>query len=157
MEAKFDELDKLINLNKKTMDTTVDKLVDLVKGGFADSIDALVYAKKGVELFSLLEKQIRPIAEENIRLAKGEVYSKYNAEISQKQVGTKYDFTVCQDSEWDSLKAAYEKADTLLKEREKFLKTVTKPLHTFNEETGETFTINPPVKTGKMGIAISLK
>lgn len=139
------------------MQIATDKLVARVADGNLEAIDTLIYCKKGQELFKQLEEKIKPLAISEMKLQKGETYTKFDSDIISKEVGTKYDFTVCEDPEWIGLKAAADKADKELKDREKFLKGLSKPLDTFNEGTGETFKIHPPLKTGSTGLAITLK
>lgn len=147
----------LIDLNKQYISETVRMATASVTDGFFDPIKALVYAKKGQELFTALEKSIRPIAEDKQRLAKGETYSLHNAEVAQRESGVKYDFSVCGDLEWDALKAKSDALAVELKAREDFLKKVTKDLEVVDTDSGETYTIHPPIRSGKLGLTISIK
>lgn len=151
------ELNKLINLTKLSMRQATDKLILRVMDGYLDPIDALIYVKKAQEQFKMLEEKIRPIAEDNIRLQKGEVYKRFDTEIIQKEVGVKYDFLTCNDPEWGALNTEIEVLKETIKQRESFLKNVTKPLELVNTDSGETYTINPAVRSGKLGIALSIK
>jgi len=150
-------VDNLINLNKMYMSDIVKMATESVTEGNYDPIKALVYAKKGQELFTQLEKAIRPIAEDAQRLAKGEVYDIHNSVITQKETGVKYDFTSCNDSEYNSLKERFDILELELKCREAFLKNVHKDMEQVDTETGETYTIHPPIRSGKLGLAISIK
>jgi hypothetical protein len=149
------ELNQLLNHNKKSMAKLVTIATDAVINGEIDPIKSLVYAKKGCELFSQLEKAIRPIAEEKVKLGKGEIYKTYDVAISQAEQGVKYDFTHCEDPIWNSLKAATEQAAEALKERETFLKAVTKPMDILIEGC-EVVKINPPVRSGKVGLMLKM-
>jgi len=71
--------------------------------------------------------------------------------------GVKYDFTNCNDNVWDDLNATVERGKELLKERETFLKSITKKLTVVDEETGDISEINPPIKSGKMGFTLTIK
>ncbi|KIO75255.1 hypothetical protein TH53_21840 [Pedobacter lusitanus] len=147
----------LLNLTKSYISDTVKMATKSVTEGHYDPIKALVYAKKGQELFTQLEKSIRPIAEDQQKLSKGEVYSVHNADVSQKESGVKYDFSTCDDREYNELKEKHESISADLKVREEFLKRVNKDLEVVDTETGESYTIHPPVRSGKMGLTISIK
>lgn len=147
----------LLDLNKSYIGDIVKMATRSVTEGHYDPITALVYAKKGQELYTQLEKAVRPIAEDKQRLAKGEVYTLHSADVAQRESGVKYDFSVCGDLEYDELKAKHEALSAELKAKEEYLKKVYKPVETVNEDTGETYTVNPPIRSGKMGLTVSLK
>lgn len=143
---------KLLDLNKDYISQTVEQARVNLSEGFTDALKLFITAKKGQELFTQLEKVIRPYAEQETRLGKGEVYKKYGCEISERMTGVSYDFSVCDDEEWNELSNQIAELDKKKKDREKFLKTITKPI--FDENGVE---IKPPIQKGKMGLAISIK
>lgn len=149
--------DKLINLNKEYMGNIVTKMTKRVLDGYLDEIETLVLAKKGVELFTQLEKQIRPIAEDKVKLGKGEIYTKYGVAIQQAETGVSYDFTYCEDPQWERLNQAFEAAKSAKSDREKTLKTFTKPVEVLDPETGEVTEVKPPLRGGKLGLKLSIK
>jgi hypothetical protein len=59
--------------------------------------------------------------------------------------GVRYDFSSCDDN-------TYDKAMAIVKEREAFLKTVKGQQMTGDLETGETWLVNEPVKSGSMSL-----
>jgi len=147
----------LLSLNKGYMSRIVQNATGAVIDGQYDAINALVIAKKGQELFGQLEKAVRPIAEEHFKLGKGEVYKKFDTEITQKENGVSYDFTYCNDPQWDRLNAEFEAAKEAKVSREKTLKTFTKPIDQLDPETGEVSKVNPPLRSGKLGLNLSIK
>ena len=155
-ENKFEievSTSSLLNLNKRYIGDIVDQAKVNLSEGYTDALTLFIKAKKGKELFDQLEKAIRPYAEQETRLGKGEVYKKFDCEITEKMTGVSYDFTNCGDEEWDSLTAQIAELEEARKEREKFLKTLTKPVA--DVETGAV--INPPIHKGKLGLAVTLK
>lgn len=144
--------DVLLNLNKDYIGSLVEQARLNLSDGQIDALKLLVTAKKGQELFSQLEKTVRPYAEAETRLGKGEVYKKFGCDITERMTGVSYDFTNCDDAEWNELSAQIEALDKKKKEREKFLKTLTKPL--FDEDGVQ---INPPIHKGKLGLAVTIK
>jgi hypothetical protein len=43
----------------------------------------------------------------------------------------------------------------MAKERETFLKAIHKPMPIVNDETGEVFTVNPPIKTSTTSLVLT--
>ncbi|MCW8311447.1 hypothetical protein K7A41_09450 [Sphingobacterium sp. InxBP1] len=144
--------DVLLNLNKSYIASLVDQARLNLYDGQIDALKLLVTAKKGQELFTQLEKTVRPYAEAETRIGKGEVYKKFGCDITERMTGVSYDFTNCDDSEWNSLTEQINTLTEKRKEREKFLKTITKPI--FDENGVQ---INPPIHKGKLGLAVTIK
>lgn len=84
-------------------------------------------------------------------------FSLNGCEITLKENGVKYDFTVCCDREWESAHSSELMFASLRKEREKFLKTLTKTEVLVHQETGEVIEVHPPIKTSTSGITVTLK
>lgn len=95
-------------------------------------------------------------------VAEAEKYGKkpfefHNAEVAVKEAGIKYDYTSCNDLVYADLLQAYQHTETLLKEREKFLKTVPTTGMDIITEEGEVLKIYPPVKTSTTTTVVTLK
>jgi len=68
--------------------------------------------------------------------------------LENVEAGTKYDYS--NDPVWVDL-------DKKKRDRETFLKTIKDPLSIVNEETGEVYSITPPVKTSSSTYKITLQ
>lgn len=148
------ELKNLISISKADIKEKVDAVVVTIQDGWTDPLDALILAKKGVELFSSLEKNVRCYAEAK-QVSKG--YSKHGTKISEAMAGVKYDYSTCNDPEWNELSKKAEEAKKELSKREEFLKAVTKDIEVVDVDTGATHTLKPPVKTGKLGLKLEIQ
>jgi hypothetical protein len=71
----------------------------------------------------------------------------------QKRETPSYDFSACEDSEYDMLENESNRINIALKARKEFLKSL-KDFYV-NQETGEV--VKPPIKTVKSNLAITLK
>lgn len=81
-----------------------------------------------------------------------------NSKVEIKEVGTKYDYSRCNDRQWELLDSNERSAAFYLKERESFLKTVpAQGLEIVDKITGEMVTIYPPSKSSTTSVAITLK
>lgn len=77
------------------------------------------------------------------------------AEITVGDVATSYDYASCGDPVWNDLQKIVAHASEQMKEREKTLKTLTRPMVEVID--GEAIEIKPPVRKSKEGIKISIK
>jgi hypothetical protein len=82
---------------------------------------------------------------------------KYNGvTFTKKELGTKYDYSICCDPEWMRLKVGYDVLTAQLKQREAFLKNIPpEGVTVINPGTGEVVHIMQPLKTATEGYSIS--
>lgn len=147
------ELNNLIGINKDDIRQKVDAVVLTIQEGWTDPLDALIFAKKGKELFEALEKNVRSYAEAK---PVGKDYVRYGTTITESTVSDKVDYSVCEDPIWESLVADIEKLVTERKDRERFLSGITKPTDiVLNGE--EVYTIKPLIKTGRIGLKLQVQ
>lgn len=148
------ELQDFINADKQRIKNIANNVAIQIQDGNYDGIDALIFIKKGSELFKELDAKVRPLVEGR---PIGVDFQRFGVKITEGMTGVKYDFDACEDLEYQQLNEIFEAAKDALEERKNFLKSVTKPLELVNTDTGETYTINPPVKSGKMGFTLTIK
>jgi hypothetical protein len=87
----------------------------------------------------------------------GKLTTPSGAKIEVAEVGTSYDFTNCGDIELTRMEEELKRSEEAVKNRRDFLKTVTvKGMVVTDTETGETYTVYPPVKTSKSSYKVSL-
>lgn len=143
------ELTNLMDASKEAIQSKVQFALSNVHEGNIDPVEALIFAKKGLELFTALEKNVRPYAEAK-QLEKG--YTAYNVQFTQRAGAAKPDFSTCGDSTWEMLQADLARIKGQIADRETFLKSLKEPVANMDGEV-----INPPVITyGKMGYALSI-
>jgi len=147
------ELSKLLTFDKADIFEVVSTVVERVNDGWVDPLDALIYAKKGELLFKEVISGIKSKVE--VPAEKG--YTKYHAQLTEKMSGVKYDYSECGDPTWNDLQAQIDKLTTEKKDRESFLKSLKKETTIVDDESGEVITLQPPVKSGSMSIALTLK
>ena len=83
----------------------------------------------------------------------------YNsASLQIKEVGVKYDYTVCNDQIYNDLIFMLNDIKEQIKLREKYLSGIpSEGTAMVYEQTGEVRTIYPPIKQGSQGITITFK
>ena len=137
---------------------TADPLkVHLQIRGMEDIINSLTCTdpkkNKNYEIAMRYKKLLLDEAEKN-----GKKFTLHNAEFSLKEVGTKYDYSVCEDPEWNELNEAFIKISEAKKAREATLQTFSdKGLEVLNKETGEIIIAHPPSKSSTTSVTVSLK
>jgi hypothetical protein len=148
------ELEDFINADKDRIKTIANKAYNSVMDGEADAVDTLIFIKKGSELFKELDAKIRPVAESK-PIGKG--YVKFGVKVDEAMAGVGYDYSQTGDIEYQQLNEVFEAAKAAVEARKTFLKAVTKPIEMVNTDTGETYTIHPPIKSGKLGLKLTIK
>lgn len=76
------------------------------------------------------------------------------AAIQRTEVGVKYDYS--KDAKWAQVNREIEILNKERKDREAFLKALSKPIMETDMETGETFEAEPPTKTSTTSFKITL-
>jgi len=147
----------LIGAKKSNIANAINTIVTHVSDGNEDSLNALILAIKGKALFDGLEKALRPLANKDYLDKLEKNHSKHDALIEQSSTKTEYDYTVCQDPDWNALDALNDANKKLQKEREAFLKGLKSPMVVVDEDTGETYKIYPPNKLQSEGLKITIK
>jgi hypothetical protein len=80
----------------------------------------------------------------------------FGARLEKSEVGTKYDYASSGDVIWEQRDSAVKSAESLRKERETFLRALREPMTAVNEDTGEVFTIRPPMKRSTSFVKVRL-
>lgn len=145
----------LLTSNKADIATIVTTAVNEVKNGNVDKIDAYIFAKKLETLGKDLAGKLKPIAE-TVPIGKAGL-TKYDAEITEGMQGVKWDYSECGDTVLNELLQEQKELKEKIDNRQLFLQTITKLNTPVITEEGETYTVNPPVKSGSLGFSVKLK
>lgn len=147
----------LLDAKKSNIQNALSTIKQAIEDGNYDSLKGLILAAKGKLMFTELEKELRPLAEDNYLNKLEKNYSAHDVNIDQSATKTEYDYTVCNDPEWTDLSAKAKRIDADKKARESFLKGLKSPLTVVDEETGEVYKIYPPNKLQKDGLKLTIK
>ena len=128
---------------------------DQIMAGDQDPLKVAVHLKALEELISKLRKdeQIQDYTLEQALKENEKTFNIYGAEISIREMGTKYDFSICNDSLLEGLYNQMTVLKKQIKDRETMLKTIKEDNPVVSLE-GEI--LNRPLKTSKTGLAITL-
>jgi hypothetical protein len=118
-------------------------------------IELYIFAKK----LEFLSKTLQEISHEyslsEAEKMKGE--SIYNSKVEVKDVGVKYDYSVCKYAPYDTLLSNKKELETEIKGVEALLKSINKPTTIVDEETGDVMNVSPPLRTSKTSIVLTIK
>ena len=135
-------------ITKETIREKADLMMNLIDEGHVNPMDVALRLKYFEDLSAALKERFRRyVLDELGKYAKGERIVRYNGLFTVKEAGVKYDYAACGDPVWDSLNGELERIKSLMKEREKLLKSVKGIMTIVNEETGEVATIMEPGKS----------
>jgi hypothetical protein len=87
----------------------------------------------------------------------GKSFEFHNAKFERKEVGVKYDYSQTNDPVITDLLKQQNELDAKVKERQKFLQTVSLSVLNILTEDGEAVTVYPPSKQSTTSIAVTLK
>lgn len=143
-------------INTETIRAFADGILTALDQGEMTAMDVALRFKFFEDLIAATKDKLRPmVVDELMNYHVGEDIVKHNGQFKLKEAGVRYDFSNCNDPEWRRLTEVITNFTNGLKEREKFLRTITKPTTIVDEQTGEVVTINPPIKTSTTTYAIT--
>ena len=142
--------------NKKQADSFVRLVREGIEGGETDPLLAYKNIAMLETIFKKLKSDmiIRDVVLEEAEKYGQKTFETNGAKYTIKEVGVKYDFNRCGDTQWERLDASIKSLTDKRKERETFLKTITPDVEVYNDEGTK---IEPPIKTSQTTVAITLK
>lgn len=149
----------LFDTDRKDRENFADDLIQRIEDGELNPLQAHAYIKRMEDLVEIINKDARY---KSLLLNEGEKHGKkfqlYNTDFAISEVGTKYDYSMCGDVEWEQMDKAIRILQTAIKMREAYLKNVpSNGEEKVDKETGEAYTIYPPTKTSTTAIKTTLK
>ena len=149
----------LFQTSKEERKTFVNQVVESVINGNKKALDIHLQLKAMEDIIEQIKADLS-YKETLLNEAElnGKSFEYQNAKIDIREVGTKYDFSLCNDPMYSRLKESSIKANDDLKEREKFLKSIPqKNITNIDTETGEATEIYPPSKSSTTSVVVTMK
>lgn len=155
---------ELINQTEQLLQGVTGKLqVRALTEGFTTQIEEgytnpLEFAIRAKMLIKALEETLSNTKDLALteQAKHGRTAEMFGAVAETFEAGTKYDYASCNDVEWVILKENVERATEMLKAREKWLRTLTKPENVV-DGNGEIVTITPPLKSSSTTLKVTIK
>lgn len=142
--------------NKTQLNTFVAEIIGQVKEGHINALNLKVRLKMIESAYELIDKATK--SEQLAELSRyGKSVELAGFKIEQMEAATRYDYSSCNDLEWSELDAKITALQEQKKEREAFLKGLSRPTAITDSFTaGETITINPPIKTSTSSLKLTM-
>jgi hypothetical protein len=149
---------QLFETNKNQRFSFAEAVIKSINDGMVSALDVHYYLKCMADISNQItdHKEYNPLLR-----AEAEKYGKEfeykNSNIKLQEVGTKYDYSKCNDTELDLLSVKAKDIEELLKNRQKFLKLA--PLSGIDiiDDNGEVKKVYPPIKTSTSSVVVKLK
>lgn len=148
------DIASLLTMDKADISELISDKIEAISDGWIDPVDLFIYSKKLEYLTKTLVDAVKDKVDPSIF---GKDYVKYGVELSEGMTGVKYDYENCGDLEYIDIAWESKRIEGMLKDRQDFLKSLKHPIEVVNKETSETYTINPPTKTGKLSPIAKIK
>jgi hypothetical protein len=132
------------NQIKIVAESCVQQLID--NGSVIESADAVAKMELLIKEIRANKDYVEAVRDEVTKFGKSVVTSS-GTKIELAEVGTKYDFSVCNDSVLNQLETSITELELMLKERKEFLKTVSIGGLDMVTPEGELIRVYPPSKT----------
>lgn len=141
---------------KSDQNNLANRIILPVLEGDVSPVEAVVQAKSLIEVLTKFvnDDRIKDCTLSEIE-KNGKEATWNGARITIKEVGTKYDYTDCNDPVYTKLLDQKKILDKQLKEREAFLKSLPNRTTVVDEETGEVTTVIPPVRMSCQGYTVT--
>lgn len=143
----------LLPSNKAEIKTFVQDAKDRILAGYENPLKIASQLKAFEEVVKELRDD-KDIKDVTLKAAQkeGKTFDQFGATFQIKEVGVKYDYSVCDDQEWNDLNAQLERLNEKKKAREKFLQVIKGEIF---DATG--IQLRPPVKTSTTSVTVTLK
>lgn len=160
MNTTISQLSPVIPATRLQQQTMTEAFVSQVTNGDINPVEAVIQMKSLLETINAFLKDERvkeAVLNECENYGKGEYPSFRGAVLQVKETAVKYDFLACGDPVYTNLLTTEQEVSDSRKEREKYLRSITKPKSEIDEETGEVYTLLPPPRQSTTSYAITFK
>ncbi len=144
-----------ISLTKSGIADHAKDIISHVEKGNVTALDAATNLAYIAEVCKQAREGIKEYAYDETGKWNGLERVEVNGATVSRMNSVKYDYSNCNDVEWNEYQRQMEVLKEKISQRETFLKTLHNTLTIADEETGEMITLNPPVKQSEPTIKIS--
>jgi hypothetical protein len=141
--------------SKSEIERVATEMVQSIVDGNLQTDKALLTIRAIRVAMETAEDKIKDQVIDELHKRGKEGFEVYGAKVNLKELGVKYDYTNCLDAEWQNLDAEIKRLSELRKERENFLKSLTKTMTIVDENTGEVMQVHPPIRQSTTSYTIT--
>jgi len=148
---------QLFDADKQALLSFAANIVNSVIDGNENALKVQVLVKKQEFVLEKIKEGIKESLKTEAAKYGEKEFDYAGTKCHYTPTATSYDFEQCNDPEYVKLMLDFEYAKSKLEQRKEWLKAMGGPEHLLDQETGETFTVYPPIKKQAMGVKVSLK
>lgn len=139
------------------IDVFSDQVIESVRQGETNPLEVLVILKAFEKATERILKEVRENYVRESEKYPEKSFEAFGAKLEKAEVGTTYDYSVCNDPIYNRLKQVFSEANDQVKEREAFLRTIKQSMTIVDESTGEAATIIPPLKKSTSSVKVTIR
>ena len=148
------------SLSKETMQMQSSALIQPIIDGEIDPLRAVAKIRFLSDMLAaaLKDDRVKNVILNEIDKNGGKEVTAFGVKFTQKEMGVSYDFSVCQDPEYNRLAGEMETLKTKMKEREKYLMGIpAEGIPMVDQETGDCYKIIRPLRRASLGYSVTFK
>jgi len=157
MENLFEIVNREHELTKSRVETMANQIVEIADAGESDLLTLLAKLEFVSQIIETAKSKLREFAVDDLDAYGPEARSgvkRLGVTFKQKETGVKYDYS--NTDSWVNLKSLEDSQAEKRKNLEATLKTLKSPMAIVDPNTGEMFDANPPIKSSKTSVEITL-
>jgi hypothetical protein len=131
------------------------KMISELESGNANPLDVLRFQKCFEKVFENVKPTLMDMARTEAEKYGAKKFEYKGLKMELAEVGTKYDFSGCNDTEWNELDQQAKDIAEKKKHRETLLKSLTEAIDVI-DKYGEAKSIMPPVKSSTSSIKVTV-
>lgn len=151
------ELITSFDISKASILDTSSEIIRRVNDGELNPLEVKIKIKAIEQFNKIISDAITKDATFEAAKHGARKFSFMGASVELAEVGTKYDYSGCGHVKYNELVQKMNTLQSEIKEVEAFLKAVKSETTLVDNETGEVYTIFPPVKTSTSSIKVTIK
>lgn len=148
------------SLSKETMQMQSSALIQPIIDGEIDPLRAVAKIRFLSDMLAatLKDDRVKDVILSEIDKNGGKEVTAFGVKFTQKEMGVSYDYTVCQDPEYNRLAGEMETLKAKMKEREKYLMGIpAEGIPMVDQETGDCYKIIRPLRRASLGYSVTFK
>ena len=148
------------SLSKETMQMQSSALIQPIIDGEIDPLRAVAKIRFLSDMLAatLKDDRVKDVILSEIDKNGGKEVTAFGVKFSQKEMGVSYDYTVCQDPEYNRLAADMEALKAKMREREKYLMGIpAEGIPMVDQETGDCYKVIRPLRRASLGYSVTFK
>lgn len=148
---------RLLPTTQTQVDIFSDQVIESVRQGEANPLEVLVILKAFAKASERILNEVRENYVREADKYPEKSFEAFGAKLEKGEVGTSYDYSVCNDPIYNRLWEVSFEANGQLKERETFLRALKQPMTIVDEATGETVKVIPPLKKSTSSVKVTIR